>query len=1037
MTAASIPTFWFAAPDPVVGLGTTVLASEQFNSLLTPATAAPWPTLAGQPSVISLGLTFVEQASMAELQEVIDYINRNHLQLSLSTAAVPYQPNGVGTGVEGYVSLSQLSAALSKIQSLGGTVNLVAMDGALFFGHEATGNTEQASINTLAQQVASTVAVIKAVFPNAQIGENDGPASAGDIAQWAAAFKQATGSPLAFLQADADGNDPNIEAKLQTFALAAHAAGVPFGLLVDGTGDDKSDVTWSTDALRLMAASAANPLIAPSHYVTVSWNSYPDQLLPAGLSGTLAHVALEASAVVPYYQSGLLSGNPGGTVAFVGPSATAIPVTLNAILGGVVAVPGFALSGPGTAASAKFAVVVTDVSGTLTAQAAGGGTVVGNGTGALTITGTLAGIDAELATLCYTAAVIGGDTIDATAFDGQGYVGELQVGTTAAALTGSYGAGSYPSAAQAQSTITTLLQQLGVITPSTATIASWTAALLEGTSLASIRASLTGSAGVITELNTVAKGATGVNPSVATLTAMQNLLNQGETMAQIAASMLAGSPAQVQMQSLYQQMLGTMPVSAFLGQMTLATVTGASLTSIRASIAQLAAPTATLSAMYNFVYGVAPTASQIAALQSEMTAGSSLQQVEATLDAVARAEITTMYQQTLDRLPNSTELNVAAARMEAGTSMAGLREVNYDSSEEVNDISAFYHAVTGTAPPSSTITLMKGMIAKNYTLDQVKSDVASITTLYQQVTGSVASASSIESWLGVMATGQSLAGVRAIMVQNGLAKAPIIAAYTADFGHAPSSAVQQALQNDILTQSMSTLLASLAQQAKADLPTIGGMSTSEAVTSNSQLLPFYTTAVNDPTAGDGQQVTAVIQISAPIATLAGGGFTVSNNGLTLTSLTASAAWVQTWIRGLTLYPKAQTVNASTQVKLTITNDAGHSATSSLSLTIDAKSSATHMNFINLSAGNSTIAATPMADLFVISSPNFGLNTISAFDVARDIVSLPSTTFANFAAVQHDLSSTLAGAVLRLDAQDSLTLAGVAATSLTAKNFEFG
>ena len=1037
MATTTLPILWLSAPAPMTGADTTQPITQQFNDLFTPAAAAPWPTLGGNPAVIQLTMTWIQQASMAQLRQVMSYISQNGLKLAVTAGVVPKSATGVGDNVEGYVNPPELTAMALKVQSAGGTINYLNMDGPLYYGHEATGNTEQASIATLAQQVASSVALVKAVFPQLQVGEAEGFQSVADLPQWAAAFQQATGMPLAYIDADSNGNDPNVISELETYAQAARTAGVPFGLLVDGTSADQSDAAWSLDALKLMAAAAADPLIAPGQYVTVSWDAYPDQLLPAGLSGTLEHVALEASAVLPLYASGSLSGNPGTAITLAGPSANALPAGLNAVAGGSVAVPGLTLGAAGAVnPSATFAVVLTDVSGTLAATAASGGTVVGSGTAVVTLTGTLAAVDAELAGVSYGAAATGADTIDVTAYDGQGLVGEVDVAVSVAAPVASPASGAGLTAAQAQSNVTTLMQQLGITTPAPASVATWTNALLSGIPLGAIRANLAASAAVVAELKSVAVGATGLQPSAATLASMENLLVQGETMAQLAASLLAGSPAQQQMQALYTQMLGSAPSAAEVGQLTLAYVTGASTTSLRTAIATLAAPKATLTTEYNYVYGVAPTAAQVTAMQNQMIAGASLQQVQAQLDTAARAEITTIFQQLLDRLPTAAELNVNAGRIEGGMSLSGVRGIYLYSAEEQNDLIAGYKAATGAAPPASSVPTLEGMLVAGFTLDQTNAAVATVANDYLAVTGTVASADMIAAWLGQVSGGLAVSAVRAAMVGNGFARAPTIAAYQQDFGVGPTSMAEQTmLQNDTITEPLSQVLAMLKQEAAADVPVVSGVVAAQAVAQNSQLRPFEAMSVADVIPGGNQVVTATVKLSPGAGVLLGGGFAESADGSTYTSVTAAPALVSSLLESLTFKPSAVAHNTTTGLSVTLTNAAGHSVTETIGITVDAAKSAVSQYAI-YDPGNTTMAALGSPTLFVISSPSLGADVITGFNVANDMISLPAKAFANFAAVQHDLSSTPAGAVIRLDAQDTLTLPGVSAASLTAKDFLF-
>jgi VCBS repeat-containing protein len=83
----------------------------------------------------------------------------------------------------------------------------------------------------------------------------------------------------------------------------------------------------------------------------------------------------------------------------------------------------------------------------------------------------------------------------------------------------------------------------------------------------------------------------------------------------------------------------------------------------------------------------------------------------------------------------------------------------------------------------------------------------------------------------------------------------------------------------------------------------------------------------------------------------------------------------------------------------------------------------------------TLNAGPSADTFIF-SPGFGKETINNFNTAQDIIDLPQSEFANFAAVAADLHTSGANAVLTLDANDAITLSHIAVASLHAQNFHF-
>jgi hypothetical protein len=100
----------------------------------------------------------------------------------------------------------------------------------------------------------------------------------------------------------------------------------------------------------------------------------------------------------------------------------------------------------------------------------------------------------------------------------------------------------------------------------------------------------------------------------------------------------------------------------------------------------------------------------------------------------------------------------------------------------------------------------------------------------------------------------------------------------------------------------------------------------------------------------------------------------------------------------------------------------------------------------LAQGSQTITAreTNAAGLTGSSSLTFtyqttassGNATVSSFNVKHDVIDLPHSEVADFAAVQADLHAVANGVVLTVDATDSITLTHLQIQSLHAQNFHF-
>ena len=101
------------------------------------------------------------------------------------------------------------------------------------------------------------------------------------------------------------------------------------------------------------------------------------------------------------------------------PPTLTVPSAQTATAEGSIGIAGITVASAVTA-DAVFTVTLSDLVGTLAADTIGGSEVDGSGSATLTISGDLSDVDADLATLTYTAAIAGSDTIDVSVDDGTG-----------------------------------------------------------------------------------------------------------------------------------------------------------------------------------------------------------------------------------------------------------------------------------------------------------------------------------------------------------------------------------------------------------------------------------------------------------------------------------------------------------------------------------------------------------------------------------------------------------------------------------------
>jgi hypothetical protein len=89
------------------------------------------------------------------------------------------------------------------------------------------------------------------------------------------------------------------------------------------------------------------------------------------------------------------------------------------------------------------------------------------------------------------------------------------------------------------------------------------------------------------------------------------------------------------------------------------------------------------------------------------------------------------------------------------------------------------------------------------------------------------------------------------------------------------------------------------------------------------------------------------------------------------------------------------------------------------------------------AANTTLTGSSWGNnVFALGAIPIGNDVIAGFNPANDIIQLSTTEASSFSAIQADLTNTSSGALVTFDANDSVLISGVAASSLHAANFRF-
>jgi serralysin len=280
-----------------------------------------------------------------------------------------------------------------------------------------------------------------------------------------------------------------------TITLAANAQQILVFDPVTGTSSIASETNTNTVTVSL----GLDPLlieIIPASTVTIS----------GGTLGTTAATATESATA---------AASPDPVV--VVPTTQTVVADSSTAISGVSITDAWAAATPG-----NLAVTVSADSGTISMVNSTGLAVAGSGTGTISLTGSLAQINAELATLSYTGSA-GHDVVDVDVWDQAGMEGNkaFDVTITAATTTSSTSTApsSTPAAASSPDPVVNLPSSVTVTAASSAAIAgvSITDAWAAGTP-GSLSATVSANSGTITMLNANGQAVAGSGTGTITLT---------------------------------------------------------------------------------------------------------------------------------------------------------------------------------------------------------------------------------------------------------------------------------------------------------------------------------------------------------------------------------------------------------------------------------------------------------------------------------------------------------------------------------------
>lgn len=266
------PLVWFCPND------SKLIGSQDYD--------AQWPKARGHVSVFKFYYQGIRDPPIAELRAKFTWLKAHHIAVAVEWPAMAWTENGAGYQTEGFNPANTSQALARKIQSAGGTLDYVAMDEPLFYGHYDSGpHAAHWPVAAVAANVAANLRQVWAVFPQCRVGDIE-PVDAmpiGDYlpttALWVGAFQAATGHPLAFLHDDILWRNGWRESLPKVSALLS-ARKIPLGVIFNATGGDGPSAHWMESAEVNIQSFNAAGVPKPDHVIFQTWYPLPSAVLP-------------------------------------------------------------------------------------------------------------------------------------------------------------------------------------------------------------------------------------------------------------------------------------------------------------------------------------------------------------------------------------------------------------------------------------------------------------------------------------------------------------------------------------------------------------------------------------------------------------------------------------------------------------------------------------------------------------------------------------------------------------------------------------
>ena len=280
-SAGQEPTLWLAPTYGLLLPSGHVFTPSDFMDI---GEIAAWKTVAANTQVFKTYAAFLKRAPDIDVIELLKSLKRLHLKFAVEFG--PLTPGiNCGAGVEGYDGAPSARYIARRVKSLGGTIDLVAMDEPYWFARlSPKPRACHWPIRMIAENAARNMRAFQDVFPEIRIGDIEPVCEIADVnlpaelGQWTSRFEMEFGSPLAFFHADVLWSRNWRNALTGTSSMMHHLH-IPFGVIVTGESQSRSNIDWSV-SFRDRWRHSGDPGVDADQLVFQSWSKFPTKILP-------------------------------------------------------------------------------------------------------------------------------------------------------------------------------------------------------------------------------------------------------------------------------------------------------------------------------------------------------------------------------------------------------------------------------------------------------------------------------------------------------------------------------------------------------------------------------------------------------------------------------------------------------------------------------------------------------------------------------------------------------------------------------------